>query len=65
MAKSQRPVVMDRLSSSDIKIFYYAYKDMQNGYLRAGSNYSQVERRSVTFLDQTMPRREVFGLIFF
>jgi hypothetical protein len=32
------------------------------GFLRAGSDYVQVERRSVTFLDQTMSRGEVFGL---
>jgi hypothetical protein len=31
-------------------------------YLRAGSHYAQVERRSVTFIDQTMSRGEAFGL---
>jgi hypothetical protein len=30
--------------------------------LRATSDYAQVERRSVTFMDQTMSRREAFGL---
>jgi hypothetical protein len=30
--------------------------------IRAGSHYAQVERRSVTFLDQTMSRGEAFGL---
>ena len=30
--------------------------------LRASSDYAQVERRSVTFLDQTMSRGEAFGL---
>jgi hypothetical protein len=30
--------------------------------LRAGSDYAQVERRSVTFLDQSMSRGEAFGL---
>jgi hypothetical protein len=30
--------------------------------LRAGSDYAQVERRSVTFLDQTMSRGEAFRL---
>ena len=30
--------------------------------LRAGSHYAQVERRSVTFMDQTMSRGEAFGL---
>ena len=30
--------------------------------LRAGSNYAQVERRSITILDQTMSRGEAFGL---
>ena len=30
--------------------------------LRAGSHYAQVERRSVTFVDQTMSRGEAFGL---
>ena len=30
--------------------------------LRAGLDYAQVERRSVTFLDQTMSRGEAFGL---
>jgi hypothetical protein len=28
----------------------------------AGSDYAQVERRSVTFLDQTMSRGEAFGM---
>jgi len=36
--------------------------EKQFGVLRAGSDYAQVERRSVTFLDQTMSRGEVFGL---
>jgi len=35
---------------------------LQDSTLRAGSDYVQVERRSVTFLDQTMSRGEVFGL---
>jgi hypothetical protein len=30
--------------------------------LRTGSDYAQVERRSVTFLDQTMSRGEAVGL---
>ena len=30
--------------------------------VRAGLDYAQVERRSVTFLDQTMLRGEAFGL---
>ena len=30
--------------------------------IRASSDYAQVERRSVTFLDQTMSRGEAFGL---
>ena len=30
--------------------------------LRAGSHYAQVERRSVTFMDQTMSRGLAFGL---
>jgi hypothetical protein len=30
--------------------------------VRAGSDYAQVERRRVTFLDQTMSRGEAFGL---
>jgi hypothetical protein len=30
--------------------------------MRVGSDYAQVERRSVTFLDQTMLRGEAFGL---
>ena len=29
---------------------------------RAGSYYAQIERRSVTFMDQTMSRGEAFGL---
>ena len=33
--------------------------------LRAASDYAQVERRSVTFLDQTMSRGEAFGLKFY
>jgi hypothetical protein len=31
-------------------------------HLRAGSDYAQVERRSVAFLDPTMSRGEAFGL---
>ena len=35
---------------------------MQREDLRAGPDYAQVNRRSVTFLDQTISRGEAFGL---
>jgi hypothetical protein len=49
----------------DVVLFSSWFKQRDNTTswrLRAGSDYAQVERRSVTFLDQTMSRGEAFGL---
>ena len=39
-----------------------SYTRVASDPMKAGSHYTQVERRSVTFPDQTMLRGEAFGL---
>jgi hypothetical protein len=46
------------------KLWLFA-KVRWGGGIRASSDYAQVKRRSVTFLDQNMSRGEAFRLNFF
>ena len=48
--------------SFDITTFKIACNIKPVFTVTAGSDYAQVERRSVTFLHQTMSRGEAFGL---
>jgi hypothetical protein len=51
-----------RATSGSLSTTLWCYYRGQNQVVVMISNYAQVERRSVTFLDQTMSRGEAFGL---
>ena len=57
--------VLSSFSSTVTSILFYLITwilSAEHERLRASSDYAQVERRSVTFLDQTLSRGEAFGL---